>query len=221
MRKLPALGAFERGQIVGSRRPTRVPLLNAHQRAALLAWAIEHRDWSLEAWKPVTWSDKSQFRFLNADGRVRIWREVHETMDPVCQFLGDHLHPFMLFFYQHGTGVFQQDNCTSYKSRLATGWLDEHSSDFSVINWSPRSPNLNYIEHIWDVLEQGVKGHHLATTSLTESRTALGNICQVIPLPRHVAAIIKTRGGPTRTSWVSIIQWLFSVYKILYNFSQT
>ncbi|GFX60090.1 DDE_3 domain-containing protein [Trichonephila clavipes] len=57
-------------------------------------------------------------------------------------------------------GVFQQDNCTFHKSRLATGWLDEHSSDFSVINWPPRSPDLNPIEHLWDVLEQGVKGHH-------------------------------------------------------------
>ncbi|GFU57624.1 HTH_Tnp_Tc3_2 domain-containing protein [Trichonephila clavipes] len=28
----------------GSRRPTRVPLLNAHHRAARLAWAREHRD---------------------------------------------------------------------------------------------------------------------------------------------------------------------------------
>ncbi|GFY31561.1 transposable element Tcb2 transposase [Trichonephila clavipes] len=40
---------------------------------------------------------------------------------------GDHLHPFMLFCYPHSNGVYQQDNCTSQKSRLATGWLDEHS----------------------------------------------------------------------------------------------
>ncbi|GFY00355.1 uncharacterized protein TNCV_1663941 [Trichonephila clavipes] len=43
-------------------------------------------------------------------------------------------------------GVFQQDNCTSHKSRLATGWLEEHSSDFSVINWPPRNPDLNPID---------------------------------------------------------------------------
>ncbi|GFU29330.1 HTH_Tnp_Tc3_2 domain-containing protein [Trichonephila clavipes] len=32
----------------GSRRPTRVPLLNAHHRAARLAWAREYRNWSVE-----------------------------------------------------------------------------------------------------------------------------------------------------------------------------
>ncbi|GFW77698.1 transposable element Tcb2 transposase [Trichonephila clavipes] len=35
--------------------------------------------------------------------------------------LGDHLHLLTLLCYPHGNGVFQQDNCTSHKSRLATG----------------------------------------------------------------------------------------------------
>ncbi|GBM16745.1 hypothetical protein AVEN_9344-1 [Araneus ventricosus] len=65
----------------------------------------------------------------------------------------------MLYCHPHGNGVFQQDNCTSHRSRLATAWLDEHSSDFSVMNWPPRSPDLNPIEHLWDVLEKGVKAH--------------------------------------------------------------
>ncbi|GFT89743.1 HTH_Tnp_Tc3_2 domain-containing protein [Trichonephila clavipes] len=32
----------------GSRRPTRVQFFNAHYRAARLAWAREHRGWSVE-----------------------------------------------------------------------------------------------------------------------------------------------------------------------------
>ncbi|GFS73287.1 uncharacterized protein TNCV_4711711 [Trichonephila clavipes] len=64
----------------GSHRLTRVPLLTARHRAARRK---EHRDWSVEDWKRVGWSDKSRFRLLNADGRLRIWRQAHETMDPV------------------------------------------------------------------------------------------------------------------------------------------
>ncbi|GFW23865.1 transposable element Tcb2 transposase [Trichonephila clavipes] len=96
----------------------------------------------------------------------------------------------------------------AYQSRLATGWLDEHSSVFSVINWPPRSSELYTIEHIWHVLEQCVKDHHTAPTNLTELWTALANIWQVNPverfqklvesIPRRVAAVIKARGGPTR-----------------------
>ncbi|GBM53755.1 Transposable element Tcb2 transposase [Araneus ventricosus] len=141
--------------------------------------AREHREWTREDWKRVAWSDESRFRLFRADGKLRIWRQVHEAMDPACQvgtvqghggsimvwgvfswqflvlvptslnairyveLLGDHLHPLMLYCHPHGNGVFQQDNCTSHRSRL-----DEHSSDFFVINWPPRSPDLNPIEHV-------------------------------------------------------------------------
>ncbi|GBM71568.1 hypothetical protein AVEN_82961-1 [Araneus ventricosus] len=71
----------------GSRRPTRVPLLNARYQAARLDWARDHRGWALEAWKRVAWSDESRFRLLHADGRMRIWRQAHEAMDSACQVL--------------------------------------------------------------------------------------------------------------------------------------
>ncbi|GFV35515.1 transposable element Tcb2 transposase [Trichonephila clavipes] len=125
------------------------------------------RLWSLEARKRVAWSYESRFQILNPDGRLRIRRQAPEPMDPACQFC-----------YPHGNGVFQQDNCTCHKSRLATGWLDEYSSDFSVRNWPARSQDLNTIEHLWDVLEQGLKGHHTAPTNLTELWTPLANIWQ-------------------------------------------
>ncbi|GFU87836.1 DDE_3 domain-containing protein [Trichonephila clavipes] len=88
------------------------------------------------------------------------------------------------------------------------GWLDEHSFDFSVINWSPRGPDLSPIEPLWYVLEQGVKDHHKATTNLTELWTAVAIFWQVIPaqrfqklvesMPRRVATVINAKGGPTR-----------------------
>ncbi|GFW65041.1 HTH_Tnp_Tc3_2 domain-containing protein [Trichonephila clavipes] len=43
------------------------------------AWAREHRDWSVDDWKRVAWSDESLFRKLNADGR-----QAHEVMDHAC-----------------------------------------------------------------------------------------------------------------------------------------
>ncbi|GFW80487.1 transposable element Tcb2 transposase [Trichonephila clavipes] len=126
---------------------------------------------------------------------------------PYIELLGDHLHLFMLFCYPHSNGVFQQDSYTSHKSRLATSCLNEHSSDISVINWPPVSPNLIPIVHLWDVLEQGMKSHHTAPTNLTELWTALVIIWQVIPvkrferlfesIPCHVVPVIKVRRGPT------------------------
>ncbi|GBN20419.1 hypothetical protein AVEN_216108-1 [Araneus ventricosus] len=69
----------------GSRRPTRVPLLNAHHWAARLDWAREHREWTVEDRERVAWGDESRFRLLHFKGRLRIWRQADEAMDSACQ----------------------------------------------------------------------------------------------------------------------------------------
>ncbi|GFU06827.1 transposable element Tc1 transposase [Trichonephila clavipes] len=80
--------------------------------------------------------------------------------------------------------IFYSNSSTSYKSWMATGWLDEYSSDFPFRNWPLRSPDLNRIDHLWDVLEQGVKDHHTKPMNLTELGTAVSIIWQVIPVER-------------------------------------
>ncbi|GFV04891.1 DDE_3 domain-containing protein [Trichonephila clavipes] len=66
-------------------------------------------------------------------------------------------------------------------ARLA--WVREHR-DWSVEDWKQISPDLNHIKHLRDVLEQAVKDHHKAPTSLTELWIALANIWLVIPVER-------------------------------------
>ncbi|GBO02811.1 hypothetical protein AVEN_69587-1 [Araneus ventricosus] len=43
-----------------SRCPIRVPLLTKRHRQLCLQWAQEHRDWTMDDWKIVAWSDESQ-----------------------------------------------------------------------------------------------------------------------------------------------------------------
>ncbi|GFU34792.1 hypothetical protein TNCV_2319871 [Trichonephila clavipes] len=43
--------------------------------------AREHRDWGVDDWKRVAWSDASRFRLINADGKLIIWCQAHEAMD--------------------------------------------------------------------------------------------------------------------------------------------
>ncbi|GFU11832.1 transposable element Tcb2 transposase [Trichonephila clavipes] len=68
-----------------NRRPTRVPLLTERHKALRLAWARQQRHWTVDDWKHVAWSDESPFQLSRADGRVRIWRQPHASMDPTCQ----------------------------------------------------------------------------------------------------------------------------------------
>ncbi len=67
-----------------SRRPHRVPLLSAKNRKRRLQFAQAHQNWTIEDCKNVAWSDESWFLLRHSDGRVRIWRKEHESMDPSC-----------------------------------------------------------------------------------------------------------------------------------------
>ncbi len=67
-----------------SRRPHRVLLLSAKNRKRRVQFTQDHQNWTIEDWKNVAWSDESRFRLRHSDGRVRIWRKEHESMDPPC-----------------------------------------------------------------------------------------------------------------------------------------
>ena len=62
----------QRTQRLRSKYPTHVPLLTKCHRQLRLRWAREHRDWTIDQWKRVSWSDESRFAILHADGRIRI-----------------------------------------------------------------------------------------------------------------------------------------------------
>ncbi|GBM27270.1 hypothetical protein AVEN_133398-1 [Araneus ventricosus] len=48
-----------------SRRPTRVRLTKCH-RQLRRQWAREHRDWIMDEWKRVAWSDEPDFSFITS-----------------------------------------------------------------------------------------------------------------------------------------------------------
>ncbi|GBN60257.1 hypothetical protein AVEN_42413-1 [Araneus ventricosus] len=72
--------------VISSRRPSRVPLVSQRNRKRRLFWAQKRRNWSLEDWKKVSWSDESRFLPHHTDDKIRIWRKQYEFMDrPSCQ----------------------------------------------------------------------------------------------------------------------------------------
>ncbi len=64
-----------------SRRPHRVPLLSAKNRKQRIQFTQDHQNWTIEDWKNVAWSDEFRFLLRYSDGRVRIMRKEHESMD--------------------------------------------------------------------------------------------------------------------------------------------
>ena len=65
-------------------KPTRKPGLTKKMRKERLAWCLEHRDWTLEDWKNVIWSDETSIVLLHRRGGYRVWRTKEEALSRSC-----------------------------------------------------------------------------------------------------------------------------------------
>ena len=62
----------------------RKPLISEANWKKKAPIAGEHKDWTLEQWKKIMWSDEYRFILLQRDGRISIRREADEVMPPSC-----------------------------------------------------------------------------------------------------------------------------------------
>jgi len=57
------------------------PLLSKANVKKRLQWAKEHKDWTVEQWNSVLWSDESPFDLVSK-GKRRVWRRHNERYSP-------------------------------------------------------------------------------------------------------------------------------------------
>ncbi|CAJ0956123.1 unnamed protein product [Ranitomeya imitator] len=60
------------------------PLLRTGNKQKRLVWAKEHKEWTLDQWKSVLWSDESKFEIFGSNHRVFVRRRKGERMDSTC-----------------------------------------------------------------------------------------------------------------------------------------
>jgi transposase len=51
------------------------PLLKIRHKRARLEFARKYRDWTIEDWKQVIWSDETKINRFGSDGRVWVWKK--------------------------------------------------------------------------------------------------------------------------------------------------
>jgi hypothetical protein len=80
-----------------------------------------------------------------------------------------------------------------------------------AMDWPARSPDLNPIEHIWDIMSRSIHQRHVAPQTVQELADALvqvweipqGTFCHLIrSIPRHCIEVKQARGGDTLLSLI-------------------
>ncbi len=114
----------------------------------------------------------------------------------------------MTTVYPSSDGYFQQDSAPCHKAQIISDWFLEHENEFTLLKWPPQSPDLNPIEHLWDVVEQEIHIMDVQLTNLQQLHEAIMSIWTKISeecfqhlvqsMPQIIIAVLKAKGGPFR-----------------------
>ncbi|KAK3548209.1 hypothetical protein QTP70_005161 [Hemibagrus guttatus] len=98
--------------------------------------------------------------------------DVTVTRSTYLSIAVDHVHSFMETLFPDGCGLFQQDNAPCHKAEMV---------QFEVLSPPPNSPDLNPIQHLWDVLDKQVPSMKTPPHNLQDLKNLLRTSWSQIP----------------------------------------
>ena len=69
---------------LNDRLPGKKPLLRRVNKMKRLRWAKEHKNWTMEEWQKVFWTDESKFEIFGSRRRIYVRRRVAEKLAAAC-----------------------------------------------------------------------------------------------------------------------------------------
>ena len=118
--------------------------------------------------------------------------------------------------------IIMDDNARLHRARVVEEYLQQET--IVRMDWQSCSPNLNPIEHVWNMLQVAILRRPAHPTTLVELENAPTEVCNTIEMAsiqrligntrRRCQAVIASRGSHT-----SYWQLLLLVFEVFWTFS--
>ena len=96
-------------------------------------------------------------------------RDQDEILGPIVRTYAGAVGPGFLLVH---------DNARPHVARVCRQFLEDEGID--TIDWPPRSPDLNPIEHLWDIMFRSIRRRQVAPQTVQELSDALVQIWEEI-----------------------------------------
>jgi len=113
-------------------------------------------------------------------------------------------------------------------TKLESFWFLEHDNGFTVLKWPPQSPDLNSIEHLWDVVERDLRALDVHPTNLHPLQDAIlsiwANISKeclqhlVESMPFRIKAVLELRLSWTLTPKFQLVKMILIFFSLFHLF---
>nr|KAG5705938.1 hypothetical protein BaRGS_010828 [Batillaria attramentaria] len=151
---------------------------------------------SLMVWDGISVQGKTDLHvFWN--GTLTAIRYRDEILDPVVRPYAGAIGPEF---------ILMDNNARPHRARIVDQYLEEESME--LMEWPARSPDLNPIEHVWDMIGRAVRARVNPLRTLAQLGQALQQEWDQIPqqtirslicsMRRRCQAVISARGGHRR-----------------------
>lgn len=151
---------------------------------------------SIMVWGGISLTARTELVPIST-GTMTAIRYIDECLEP-------HVMPFAPFIGNEF--MFMHDNARPHVANVVKEYLD--AVDVSVMRWPACSPDLNPIEHMWDIIGRLIYKVNVSFSSPQELMNAVIQAWEQIPqdtvanlinsLPERVKCVINARGGSTR-----------------------
>ena len=124
---------------------------------------------SVMVWGGISMEGRTDLYWLE-NGSLTAIRYRDEILEPIVRPYAGAVGPGFLLMH---------DNARPHVARVCRQYLEDEGID--RIEWPSRSPHLNPIEHLWDIMFRSIRHCQVAPQTLQELRDALTQIWEDIP----------------------------------------